>query len=485
MEKYITVIGLEIHAELLTATKIFCGCSAEFGGERNSRCCPVCIGMPGTLPVINQKAVEYAVMAGLALGCEINKLSSFDRKNYFYPDLPKSYQISQLYHPITGAGEVPIEVDGMKKIIRVNHIHLEEDAGKLIHDETSGVTLADYNRCGIPLIEIVSEPDMNSAEEAMAYVEQISLLLKYAGVCDCKMEQGSLRCDVNISVMKEEGLEFGTRTEIKNINSIKNVGRAIRYEVKRQIELIENGGKVIQETRRYDAAADVTRSMRSKENAHDYRYFPEPDIMQIHLSDEQLTEIREKLPEMPSVRLARYTDEYKLSKADAQILVNNKPVSDFFEETLMDYNSPKSVCSFILTEFLRRINLGELDMNRRNFSALQFGRLVKLADDEKISKNDAKEVFKILAENGGDPEYIAEQNGFIIKVDMERVNNEIDRILAENASQVRQYVSGEKKVFGYIMGQCTKALRGAATPKIIKTTLEEKLDNAVAELQDQ
>lgn len=476
MDKYITVIGLEIHAELLTKTKIFCGCAAGFGGERNSRCCPICLGMPGTLPLLNKTAVEYAVRAGLALGCEINKFSVFDRKNYFYPDLPKSYQISQLYYPIVGRGEIPIEVNGVGKRIRINHIHLEEDAGKLIHDEVSGMTLADHNRCGIPLIEIVSEPDMRSAEDAMAYVEQISLLLKYAGVCDCKMEQGSLRCDVNISVMKQGSKSFGTRTEIKNINSVKNVGRAIRYEERRQIRLLESGGRVIQETRRYDAAADVTRSMRSKEDANDYRYFPEPDIMHVYISDEQLEAIRAELPEMPDARLARYTDICKLSKADALILVKDKALSDLFDDVLAFYNSPASVASFILTEFLRRINLGELDINSMAFTAEQFGALVRLSDNEKISKNDAKEVFRIMAEKGGDPEQIAEQNGYFITVDMQRVEAEIGRILSENVSQVQQYRNGEKKVFGFIMGQCTKALRGAATPALIKTVLENKLN---------
>ncbi len=480
MEKYITVIGLEIHAELLTKTKIFCGCSAEFGGERNSRCCPVCTGMPGTLPVLNQTAVEYAVKAGYAFGCEINKFSVFDRKNYFYPDLPKAYQISQLYYPIIGPGAIPIEVNGKKKNIRINHVHLEEDAGKLVHDDYNGVSLADYNRCGIPLIEIVSEPDMNSAEEAMAYVEQISLLLQYAGVCDCKMEQGSLRCDVNISIMKPGDKEFGTRAEIKNINSIKSVGRAIKYEERRQALLLEAGKKVIQETRRYDANRDATKSMRTKENAHDYRYFPEPDILQVNLSDEQLAEIRAKLPEMPNVRLARYTDDYKLSKVDAQILVNNKPISDFFDEALKVYNSPKSVSAFILTELMRRINLGEIDMNSMNFTAEQFAKLVQLADEEKISKNDAKAVFRTMAEKGGDPEQIAKDAGYIITVDMDKVNAEIDKILAANASQVQQYANGEKKVFGFIMGQCTKALKGAATPKIIKAALEDKLNNVSA-----
>lgn len=480
MEKWRTVIGLEIHAELLTKTKIFCNCSAEFGGSQNSRCCPVCTGMPGTLPVINQTAVEYAVKAGYALNCEINKFSAFDRKNYFYPDLPKAYQISQLYYPIVGAGSVPIEVNGVKKNIRINHIHLEEDAGKLVHDDFNGVSMADYNRCGIPLIEIVTEPDISSAEEAMAFVEQISLLLQYAGVCDCKMEQGSLRCDVNISLMRPDATEFGTRAEIKNINSIKSVGRAIKYEEKRQALLLEAGKKVVQETRRYNANRDKTTSMRTKENANDYRYFPEPDILQVNLTDQQLEEIKAKLPEMPNKRIEKYIG-YGISPVDANILIQSKIISDFFEDSVKAYNNPKSIAVFILGEFMRRINLGEIDVENITFTPVQLAQLVKLSDDEKISKNDAKAVFREMVEQGGDPEDIAKKNGYIITIDTEKVESVISEILAANAPQVEQYAKGETKVFGFLMGQCTKALKGVATPKVIKEALENKLKNASVE----
>lgn len=480
MEKWRTVIGLEIHAELLTKTKIFCNCSAEFGGSQNSRCCPVCTGMPGTLPVINQTAVEYAVKAGYALNCEINKFSAFDRKNYFYPDLPKAYQISQLYYPIVGAGSVPIEVNGVKKNIRINHIHLEEDAGKLVHDDFNGVSMADYNRCGIPLIEIVTEPDISSAEEAMAFVEQISLLLQYAGVCDCKMEQGSLRCDVNISLMRPDATEFGTRAEIKNINSIKSVGRAIKYEEKRQALLLEAGKRVVQETRRYNANRDKTTSMRTKENANDYRYFPEPDILQVNLTDQQLEEIKAKLPEMPNKRIEKYIG-YGISPVDANILIQSKIISDFFEDSVKAYNNPKSIAVFILGEFMRRINLGEIDVENITFTPVQLAQLVKLSDDEKISKNDAKAVFREMVEQGGDPEDIAKKNGYIITIDTEKVESVISEILAANAPQVEQYAKGETKVFGFLMGQCTKALKGVATPKVIKEALENKLKNASVE----
>ena len=465
MEKFKTVIGLEIHAELLTNTKIFCNCSAEFGGNQNTRCCPVCTGMPGTLPIINQTAVEYAVKAGYALNCEINKFSVFDRKNYFYPDLPKAYQISQLYYPIVGPGYVPIVVNGVSKNIRINHIHLEEDAGKLVHDDFNGISMADYNRCGIPLIEIVTEPDISSAEEAMALVEQISLLLKYAGVCDCKMEQGSLRCDVNISLMRPDDKEFGTRAEIKNINSIKSVGRAIKYEERRQALLLEAGKKVVQETRRYNANRDKTTSMRSKENANDYRYFPEPDILQVNLTDEQLEEIRAKLPELPNHRIKRYVEDYKLSEKDAEILVNSKVISDFFNEAVAVYNNPKSIASFILTEFMRRINLGEIDPDNITFTAKDFAALVEMADNEKISKNDAKAIFREMVEKGGKPKDIAERNGMLIIVDTAKVNAVVDEILKANATQTEQYKNGETKVFGFIMGQCTKALKGDCNTK--------------------
>lgn len=482
--EYITVIGLEIHAELLTKSKVFCTCSAEFGGDQNTRCCPVCSGMPGTLPVINQTAVEYAVKAGFALNCGINKFSVFDRKNYFYPDLPKAYQISQLNLPLCINGHVPIEVDGVKKNIRVNRIHLEEDAGKLVHDDFNGVSLADYNRCGIPLIEIVTEPDISSAEEAKAFVEQVSLLLQYAGVCDCKMEQGSLRCDVNISLMKPTDKEFGTRAEIKNLNSIKAVGRAIEYEERRQALLLDAGKRVVQETRRYNDNRDETKSMRSKENAHDYRYFPEPDILQVNFTDEMLDEIRAKLPELPTARLERYTAEYGLSDTDANILVSNKKISDFYDAATKAYHSPKSIAAFVLTEFMRRVNLGEIDIDALNFTPDDFAELVKAADEEKISKNDAKAVFRKMVETGEKPLDIAKANGYIITVDTEKVDSAIDELLSNNPEQTAQYANGETKLFGFFMGNLTKALKGAATPKVIKERLEEKLKNAAAFVKD-
>lgn len=475
MSNYITVIGLEIHSELLTKSKVFCSCAVDFGGGQNTRVCPVCSGMPGTLPVINQTAVEYAVKAGFALGCDINKFSVFDRKNYFYPDLPKAYQISQLKLPLCINGNVQIEVDGKKKDIRVNRIHLEEDAGKLIHDDLNGVSMADYNRCGIPLIEIVSEPDLSSAEEARAYVEQIILLLQYAGVSDCKMEEGSIRCDVNISLMKPGDKEFGTRSEIKNLNSLKSIVRAIKYEEKRQAQLLDMGGKVVQETRRFNDNRGETKSMRSKENAHDYRYFPEPDILQVNFTDEMLDEIKAKLPVMPDVRLHKYVDEYELSDVDAAIIVNSKKVSDFFDDALKTYNNPKSISAFILNELMRRINLGEVTMEALPFTAGDFAELVKMSDTDKVTKDDAKLILRKMIETREKPIDIAKKNGYIIEIDTGKAEDIIDKILIDNKAAVMQYLAGENKVFGFLMGLCNKQLKGIATPKVVKETLEAKL----------
>lgn len=483
MSSYIPVIGLEIHAELLTKSKVFCTCSAEFGGSQNSRCCPVCTGMPGTLPVINQTAVEYAVKAGFALGCDINKFSVFDRKNYFYPDLPKAYQISQLYRPLCLEGKVEIETSAGKKDIRINHIHLEEDAGKLVHDDFNAVSLADYNRCGIPLVEIVTEPDISSAEEAKAFIEKVILLLQYAGVSDCKMEEGSLRCDVNVSIMRPGDTKLGTRAEIKNMNSLKSITRAINYEIKRQSRLLDAGKQVVQETRRFNENKGETSSMRSKENAHDYRYFPEPDILQVNFTDEMLDSIKAMLPELPHKRMKRYTEQYGLSKTDAQILINQKRVSDFYDEAVAAYNQPKSIANFIIVELLRRVNLGEVSMEALPFTAQEFAELVQMADTEKVSKNDAKKILRQMIETGKDAKTIAQQSGMLIVNDTAKAEEIIASILSENAAAVTQYQSGEKKVFGFLMGQCTKALRGVCTPGVIKELLEKKLTEAAPEAE--
>ena len=475
MEKWRTVIGLEIHAELLTKTKIFCNCSAEFGGAPNTRCCPVCTGMPGTLPIINQQAVEYAVKAGYALNCGINKFSVFDRKNYFYPDLPKAYQISQLYRPIVGPGYVPIEVNGQKKNIRINHIHLEEDAGKLVHDAFNGISMADYNRCGIPLIEIVTEPDIASAEEAMAFVEQISLLLQYAGVCDCKMEQGSLRCDVNISLMRPDATEFGTRAEIKNINSIKSVGRAIKYEEKRQALLLEAGKKVVQETRRYNDNHGDTKALRSKEDAHDYRYFPEPDIPPVFLSDEEIEDIRKSMPEMPQDRFVRYTEKYGLPTDDANLIISSKEFSDFYDESVKINPDYKQISNLMLVELNRNLNDSEKTISDVTFSPADLAELVKMSTDGVVSKNAAKDILKIMFNNGGKPIDIAKENGFIMDNDTSGLEEIIDKIIAENADSVESYKNGNQKIFGFLMGQVVRTAGKGANPKLAKDLLTEKL----------
>ena len=477
MAAYIPVIGLEIHAELLTHSKVFCTCNAEFGGDQNSRCCPVCSGLPGTLPVINETAVEYAVRAGFALGCDINRFSKWDRKNYFYPDLPKAYQISQLDRPLCIGGRVHIAAEdkSWQKDIRINRIHLEEDAGKLVHDDFNGVSLADYNRCGIGLIEIVTEPDFRSAEEVKIFVEQVNLLLQYAGVCDGKMEQGSLRVDVNISIMKPDDKEFGTRAELKNLNSTKSIVRAIEYEFKRQSNLLDEGRKVVQETRRFNENRGDTRALRSKEDAHDYRYFPEPDILPVRFTEEDLAEIRAKLPEMPLRRLARYTGDYGLSETDAQILIGQKAVSDFYDAALGVYNSPRSVASFILVELLRRINLGEAAMDTLPFTAKEFAELVRMADEEQVSKNDAKTILRTMLESGKTPQALADELGLRIVNDTAAVDTVVGKVLAANEKTVAQYLAGEEKVLGFLIGQCSKELKGVCTPKVIKETLEARL----------
>lgn len=473
--KLYPTIGLEIHAELLTKSKVFCTCSAEFGGEPNSRCCPVCSGLPGTLPVLNQRAVEYIVKAGCVMNCDISRFTKWDRKNYFYPDLPKAYQISQMPRPVCLGGYVDIVSEGQEKRIRINRIHLEEDAGKLVHDDQTKETLADYNRCGIPLIEIVTEPDFHSAADVTAFVEKIRLLLQYAGICDGKMEQGSLRCDVNISLAEKDAKELGTRAEIKNINSVRAIGRAIEYEIYRQTELIEAGEKVIQETRRYVDANNETYAMRSKEDAQDYRYFPDPDIPPIIFTEEELTDIKNSIPEMPESRKERYIKEYGIAENEADSLINNKAVCFFFEEAIKSYNKPKTLSSFILVELMRRINTGEADMDNLPFQPKDLARLVEIMDTDKINKSHGKDILRTMLETGDTPDNICDRENLWIKEDLGQAETVIDNILADNPGPVEQYRNGETKVFGFLMGQANKQLKGAATPNAIKAILERKL----------
>ena len=473
--KLYPTIGLEIHAELLTNSKVFCSCSASFGGEPNSRCCPVCSGLPGTLPVLNAKAVEYIIKAGYIMNCDISRFTKWDRKNYFYPDLPKAYQISQMPRPVCLGGYVDINVDGEEKRMRINRIHLEEDAGKLVHDDSERISLADYNRCGIPLIEIVTEPDFHSAAEVAAFFEKIRLMLQYAGVCDGKLEQGSMRCDVNISLAEKDSDKLGTRTEVKNLNSTRAIQRAIEYEIYRQTELIENGERVVQETLHFNDATGETSSLRSKEDAHDYRYFPDPDIPPIIFTEEELAAIKADIPEMPHQRLERYVNEYGISKADAKVLTDSKRISDFFENAIKENNLPKPTATFIVVELMRRINLGEIDLDNMPFSAKDFASLIELAEKGKISKDNRKVILREMIESGKSPEEIAEQQQLWIKADNDLLEKTINEILAANPGPVEQYRNGETKVFGFLMGQCNKALKGAASPASVKQMLEEKL----------
>ncbi|MDR0804374.1 MAG: Asp-tRNA(Asn)/Glu-tRNA(Gln) amidotransferase subunit GatB, partial [Oscillospiraceae bacterium] len=466
--KYYPTIGLEIHSELLTESKIFCGCSAAFGGEPNSRCCPVCSGLPGTLPVLNRQAVEFIIRAGFATGCEISRFTKWDRKNYFYPDLPKAYQISQMPRPVCLSGA--LEVNGGK--YRINRIHLEEDAGKLVH--AAGDTLADYNRCGIPLMELVTEPDFHTTEEVKAFVERLRLIYMYIGVCDGKMEQGSLRCDVNISIAPEGCSELGTRAEIKNLNSTRSITRAIEYEIIRQTELLESGGRVVQETRRFDDNSGETLSMRSKEDAHDYRYFPDPDIPPVLFTEDELSAIEATLPELPRERLARYMGDYKLSPVDAENIVNNPLLAFYFDAAVSAYpTNPKGIGSALLTDFTRRVT----DFENLPITAPDFAELIQWVDEGKIARLNYKDVLREIFDDGASKDFriIAEQNGYIIKQDNALVEKTISEVLSANPTALTQYRSGDNKVFGFLMGQCSAKLKGVATPQIIKPELERQL----------
>ena len=472
MDGYEMVIGLEVHVELKTKTKIFCACPTTFGAAPNTQCCPVCMGFPGTLPVLNRQVVHYAVLAGLATGCTIARYSKQDRKNYFYPDLPKAYQITQFDHPICTGGY--ITVTGGKDI-RINHIHIEEDAGKLVHDDYEGISMADYNRCGVPLIEIVTEPDFRSIEEVQDFVEKLALRLKYAGVCDAKMEQGSMRVDVNISIMPVGSTEFGTRAELKNLNSLKAIGRAIEYEINRQAEILDNGGTVIQETRRYNDNHGDTKALRSKEDAHDYRYFPEPDIPPVFLSDEEIEDIRKSMPEMPQDRFVRYTEKYGLPTDDANLIISSKEFSDFYDESVKINPDYKQISNLMLVELNRNLNDSEKTISDVTFSPADLAELVKMSTDGVVSKNAAKDILKIMFNNGGKPIDIAKENGFIMDNDTSGLEEIIDKIIAENADSVESYKNGNQKIFGFLMGQVVRTAGKGANPKLAKDLLTEKL----------
>lgn len=476
MKQYETVIGLEVHVELATKTKIFCGCSTEFGGEPNSHTCPVCTGMPGSLPVLNKQVVEYAVAVGLATNCTITQNCKFDRKNYFYPDNPQNYQISQLYLPICRDGGIEIELeDGGKKTIGIHEIHMEEDAGKLVHDEWGENSLVDFNRSGVPLIEIVSEPDMRSGEEVVAYLDKLRLIIQYLGASDCKLQEGSMRADVNLSVREVGAKEFGTRTEMKNLNSFKAIKRAIEAERERQIDLLEAGEQVIQETRRWDDNKEYSYAMRSKEDAQDYRYFPEPDLVPVIISDEWLQEIRERQPELRTEKLERYKKEFQIPDYDAEIITSNKKLADIFEETTAICNNPKKVSNWLMGETMRLLKEHEMEVEELSFSPENLAKLICLTDDRAVNSSVAKEVFEKIFTDDVDPEKYVEENGLKTVSDDGALRAAIEKIVAENPQSVEDYRSGKKKAIGFLVGQTMKATQGKADPGMVNQILTELL----------
>ncbi|MCD8090963.1 MAG: Asp-tRNA(Asn)/Glu-tRNA(Gln) amidotransferase subunit GatB [Clostridiales bacterium] len=472
-----TVIGLEVHVELATKSKIFCSCTTEFGGAPNTHVCPVCSGLPGVLPTLNKSVVEFAVKTGLATNCEITRYNKFDRKNYFYPDLPKAYQVSQLYLPICRNGHVDIEVNGIKKSIGIHEIHMEEDAGKLVHDPWEDSTLVDYNRCGVPLLEIVSEPDFRSGDEVIAYLEKLRDTLIYLGVSDCKMQEGSMRADVNLSVRPEGQKEFGTRTEMKNINSFKAISRAIVYEAKRQIEQIEMGKRVIQETRRWDENKDATYAMRSKENAQDYRYFPEPDLLPIEISEEWIEKAKKEMPELADAKRVRYVKELGLTEYDAKVLTAEHDLAILFEEAAAVCGQPKEVCNLITGELMRLITEAQTTADKISIDPKKMADIISLTVSGKINRNAEKEVFEALFKENIDPEAYIKEKGLMMLNDDSLVSDTIDEVIKNNPKSIEDYKGGKKKAFGFLVGQTMRALKGKANPQAVNKILREKLNS--------
>ena len=474
-KNYETVIGLEVHVELATKTKIFCSCSTEFGGAPNTHTCPVCTGMPGSLPVLNKQVVEYAMAVGLATNCSITQYCKFDRKNYFYPDNPQNYQISQLYLPICRNGGVEIETAAGKKVIGIHEIHMEEDAGKLVHDEWEEVSIVDYNRSGVPLIEIVSEPDMRSADEVIAYLEKLRETIQYLGASDCKLNEGSMRADVNISVREVGARKFGTRTEMKNLNSFKAIAHAIEGERERQIELIEMGRSVVQETRRWDDNKESSHAMRSKEDAQDYRYFPEPDLVPIVISDEWIDEVRKKQPEFRSEKLIRYKKEYDIPEYDAQIITASKHMADIFEATTELCKKPKKVSNWLMVETMRLLKENEMDAQDLKFSPKNLAELIELTEAGTINSTVAKEVFEEIFYHDVDPKQYVEEKGLKTVNDEGALRTTIEQIIADNPQSVTDYHNGKEKAIGYLVGQTMKAMKGKADPAMVNQILKELL----------
>ena len=475
MKNYETVIGLEVHVELATKTKIFCSCSTAFGGAPNTHTCPVCTGMPGSLPVLNRQVVEYAMAVGLATNCDITRYGKFDRKNYFYPDNPQNYQISQLYLPICRNGHVDIETSAGKKSIGIHEIHMEEDAGKLIHDEWEDCSLVDYNRSGVPLIEIVSEPDMRSADEVIAYLEKLRLIIQYLGASDCKLQEGSMRADVNLSVREVGAEKFGTRTEMKNLNSFKAIARAIEGEKARQIELIEEGKAVIQETRRWDDNKEYSYAMRSKEDAQDYRYFPEPDLVPVVISEEWLEEVRSRQPELRDEKMARDRREYDIPDYDIEILTGSKHMADLFEETIAICGKPKEVSNWLMVETMRLLKEKNQEPEDISFSPEHLAALIGLIGDGKINRTTAKEVFEVIFAEDVDPVAYVEEKGLGMVSDDGALREVVENVIRDNPQSVEDYHAGKKKAIGFLVGQTMKAMHGKADPAKINKLLAELL----------
>lgn len=474
-KQYETVIGLEVHVELATRTKIFCGCSTAFGGAPNTHTCPVCTGMPGSLPVLNKQVVEYAAAVGLATNCTITQYCKFDRKNYFYPDNPQNYQISQLYLPICRNGQVEINVDGRKKNVRIHEIHMEEDAGKLVHDPSTGNSLVDFNRSGVPLIEIVSEPDMRSAEEVIAYLEKLRMIIQYLGASDCKLQEGSMRADVNLSVREVGAEEFGTRTEMKNLNSFSAIARAIEGEMERQIDLIEDGKKVVQETRRWDDDKEYSYPMRSKEDAQDYRYFPEPDLVPIVISDEWIEKIREQQPELRTEKLERYKKEFDIPEYDAEIITESKHMADLFEATTAICNKPKKVSNWLMVETMRLMKEHGMEAEDLKFSPVNLAKLIELNDAGTVNSSVAKEVFEQIFLNDIEPDVYVEEHGLKTVNDADALRTTLEKVIADNPQAVADYRGGKEKALGALVGQTMKAMKGKANPGMVNKMLREML----------
>jgi aspartyl-tRNA(Asn)/glutamyl-tRNA(Gln) amidotransferase subunit B len=472
---YEAVIGLEVHAQMLTDTKIFCGCSTQFGSAPNTQTCPICIGMPGVLPVLNKKALAFAIRTGLATHCTIASYSRFARKNYFYPDLPKGYQISQFEHPICEHGHIEVVVDGTIKKIGITRIHMEEDAGKNIHEGGGNYSFVDLNRTGVPLMEIVSEPDMRSPREAAEYMKKLRAILRYLGVCDGNMEQGSLRCDANVSVRLQGQQEYGTRAEIKNINSFKFVEKAIEYEIKRQIALLEDGGKIVQETRLWDANKGITESMRSKEEAHDYRYFPEPDLVPLTVEQAMIEEIRAKLPELPDARRERFVTAFGLPEHDADLLTSEQHLAGWFEAAVRSGGRPKAVSNWMMGELMRLLNDEALSIERCIVKPEQLAGMLRLIDSGTISSKIAKTVFAEMYKTGKDAEMIVKEKGLLQISDESAIEKAVDEIIAKHPNEAERFKGGEEKLLGFFVGQVMKATKGKSNPQIVNDLLKKKL----------